>query len=160
MRHLPRLVTASFVRRVTPFVLSLALLAAASPAMAQATAEDPGTTYTLFIHEGAAELALRADQSPRGAGYWARYADFAQELQRAGVLRGGSALHPRTSMRTVMSSGEVRAAAYSTAPAALGGYFVIEVASLDSAVAWAQRARTLGAAAVEVRTSYPSPAMR
>ena len=78
------------------------------------------------------------------------HAAFAEE--HAGALRGGSALHPTaTSVRKDPSGGfAVTDGAFAETKEALNGYYVIEAADLDEAVAVAKRvpARSGG---VEVR---------
>lgn len=101
--------------RFLPALAALAL--AALPASAE--------SYTLFIYETAADVALRTDAGADGAAYWAAYSDFSAELARDGVMRGGAPLIP----------GET-----ATGELVLGGYFQIETASRASAEAYAAEA--------------------
>lgn len=133
-----------------------ALLAHAAPLAAQA-----GTSYTLLIYETPAQLGLREDPAA-GAAYWRAYAEIGDSLRAAGVLRGGAALRTSGGVATVrVEGGRVRSepAAYARTEAPLGGYFVIEVASLEEAVRWAARIPAAAGGAVEVRPAYPVPAM-
>ncbi len=99
----------------------LPALAAFALAALPASAE----TYTLFIYETPADIALRADQGAEGAAYWSAYSDFGAVLGRDGVVRGGAPLIP----------GEP-----GTGELVLGGYFQIETASRAAAEAYAAEA--------------------
>jgi hypothetical protein len=96
----------------------VALTLAAWPASAE--------TYTLFIYEAPADIALRTDAGPEGAAYWAAYSEFGALLGRDGVVRGGAPLIPQDGA----STGEL----------VLGGYFQIETASRAAAEAYAAEA--------------------
>ena len=111
--------------------------------------------YTLMIIETPAELALRED-TEKGPAYWNAYADFSRAMQTAGVLRGGAALAVDDRVRHVV--GDQRRAAAGKDSVRLGGYFVIDVANLDAAMAWAAKAPTR--AGVDVHPAYPAPAMQ
>lgn len=102
--------------RFLPALAALAL--AALPAAAE--------TYTLFIYETPADIALRTDPGAGGAAYWQAYSDFGAALGRDGVVRGGAPLVPESEART----GEL----------VLGGYFQIETASRAAAEAYAAEA--------------------
>jgi hypothetical protein len=102
--------------RFLPALAALAL--AALPASAE--------TYTLFIYETPADVALRTDPGADGAAYWAAYSDYSAELARDGVMRGGAPLIPQAGVGT----GEL----------VLGGYFQIETASRAAAEAYAAEA--------------------
>lgn len=116
--------------------------------------------FTILIYESEADLAARTDPA-RADAYWGSYNAFAGKLAAAGVLRGGAALS-ETEARTV----EVRSGAARVRPVArtqrgtrAGGYFVIDVASLEDAVRWAEGAPGATTGAVEVRPHRPNPAM-
>lgn len=116
--------------------------------------------FTILIYETEADLAARTDPA-RADAYWGSYNAFAGKLAAAGVLRGGSALS-ETEARTV----EVRGGAARVRPTArtqrgtrAGGYFVIDVASLEDAVRWAEGAPGAATGTVEVRPHRPNPAM-
>lgn len=53
----------------------------------------------------------------------------------------------------------MRRAAHATAREELGGYFIIEVASLDEVVRWAGRIPAAITGAIEVRPAYPALTM-
>ena len=108
--------------------------------------------YTLFIHESPDDIARRdGDEAPA---YWAAWQAYTQALQEAGVLAGGNVLSPGHAATTVSGTGASRtihdgpfADTYET----LGGYYVIDVASLDEALVWADRCPATENGRVELR---------
>ncbi len=151
----------SFIRRsvaVPLFASGLAVGFAGGLSIGSAAAEP----FTIFIYESDQELALRNDATPKGAAYWSSYGAFAAEAQKAGVLRGGSALYGAGEIRTVhVRDGKpvTTQATYAASPMKLGGYFQIDVADMDAAIAWAAKVPSASTGAVEVRKGYPTPGM-
>lgn len=147
--------------KTTLATLALALLGAGSALAAP---------FQILVYESPADLALRSDAAAAGQAYWQAYQAYGAALQTAGVLRGGAALHGSAAAlhgsaaaRAVrVNAGQTEVAREPVARSAteLGGYFVIEVDSLDDAVAWAARApAALRGGAAEVRPLYPVPGM-
>lgn len=142
---------------------ALVVLAITAGSASDAAAQSPTAPqqYSIMIWESPAQLALRTDPA-RGGAYWAAFASIGEELQKAGVLRGGTALRTGDAVRTVTvrnGASQVRRAAHGSAREQLGGYFIIEVASLDEAVRWASRIPSALTGAIEVRPAYPAPTM-
>ena len=87
---------------------------------------------------------------------------YTRALVEAGVLVGGNALHPAHTATTLRIRGETRAiedGPYAASKEHLGGYYVIEVPDLDTALEWAARNPAARSGAVEVRpvvTSEPA----
>ena len=134
---------------------ALALSAVAAPAAA--------AEYTIFIFETPADLARRTDASPNGAAYWAAFGDYAKSMQAAGVLRGGSPLQAGSNARVVAvrnGGTQVSTGSAIQAKEELGGYFLIDVPTLDAALDWAAKAPAARTARIEVRPAFPAPAMR
>lgn len=133
----------------------LSLAAAAALCTLPAHAEP----YTLFIYESDAQLALRSGSDAATIAYWDAYKVFGEELAAAGVLRGGSAVTTGAPVVQV-SAGAVRPAAapYARSPLSLGGYFQIDVATDEDAIAWALK-MPAGDGVVEVRAGYAVPSM-
>lgn len=117
--------------------------------------------YTLLVYEPPQEFAKRTDNGAAGQAYWASYQKFGGALQAAGILRGGAALHTPDHGRTVTTvEGAPRFVRQTDSDSArrLGGYFVIDVDNLDSALDWAARVpAAANGGAVEVRPAYPMP---
>lgn len=115
--------------------------------------------YTLFIYEGAEQLALRPGDDAATLAYWEAYDTFGKELAAAGVLRGGSALTTGAPVSQIAAGASAAASEPYADPAlALGGYFQIEVATDAHAIAWARKMPVIDGV-VEVRAGYPVPGM-
>jgi hypothetical protein len=140
----------------------LILFAAALP-MAAFTASPPAEAaqYTIFVYETEADFAVRDTQTPQAKAYWDAYADFAVVLQSSGAIRGGAPLMAPSTARTIRSgSTTVSQGAYAASGLHLGGYFQIEAPTMDEALKLAGRAPAVArGGAVEVRETYPAPAM-
>jgi hypothetical protein len=147
-----------------PFAKTLAraLLAASALGALGAVTQARAAEFILFIYESPTELAKRVDQSPTGQQYWAAYAKYGEALKTANVLRGGAALQTNAEARTVFARNEkpqVLSGPVATAKEQLGGFFIIDVADRDAAIAWAKKAPSYMTCRVEVRPSYPAPTM-
>jgi len=144
---------------VTRFRTLLAGAALAAGLALSAPAAD-AAEFAILIHESEGDLAARTDPA-RAEAYWGAFAAYAAELQAAGVLRGGMPLMWGDAAAAVrVSGGQAEVAPPAAAPLTLGGWFVIEAAGLDEAVAWAARAPAAATGLVEVRPAFPAPAMR
>src|ERR1700722_6730146 len=79
----------------------------------------------------------------------------------AGVMRGGEALHPVSMSTTLTVSGGrggdvlLVDGPYAEAKEVLGGYFLLEVADLDEAVAWAAQIPGAWRGKIELRPIAP-----
>jgi hypothetical protein len=83
-----------------------------------------------------------------------RYSSFARDAGAAGVMVDGSELAPTADATTVrLRSGEpvITDGPYAEVKEALGGYFVLECATIGDAVEWAARIPAAEDGAVEVR---------
>lgn len=72
--------------------------------------------------------------------YMAPWKAYSQQLAQAGVIRGGGALEgPHAATLVSVRNGErhVEDGPYTDAKEQLGGYFIVEVASMDDAEHWA-----------------------
>jgi hypothetical protein len=79
---------------------------------------------------------------------------YTRALVDAGILVGGEALHPPATATTLrLSDGrrEVQDGPYAATKEQLGGFFVIDVPDLDTALEWAARNPAASSGAVEVR---------
>ena len=85
---------------------------------------------------------------------FAAYSKYTQDLQRAGVLLAGDALHPtdrgahvkvREGKRTVVDG------PFSDAKEVVGGYYLIQVRSKEEAVEWASRCPGAQHGTIELR---------
>lgn len=89
-----------------------------------------------------------------------RYRAFADDARQAGVLVGGDELGSTRDATTVRVRDDetlVTDGPYAEVKEALGGYFVLECASIDDAVDWAARIPGAEHGAVEVRPVHVDP---
>jgi hypothetical protein len=102
---------------------------------------------TIWMEEPAEDLEL----TPEMMAPWAAFND---EAAAAGVLRGGSGLQHSTTATTVRGGGEVvlTDGPFVETKEQLAGFYVVDVADLDEAIAWAKKVPAVGwGAAIEVR---------
>jgi len=92
------------------------------------------------------------------------YTEFARRATEAGVMRGGEALHPVTMATTITVSGGkggdvlVTDGPYAEAKEVLAGYFLLEAADLDEAIAWAAQIPAAWRGKIELRPVAPAHA--
>jgi hypothetical protein len=80
------------------------------------------------------------------------------ELQEKGAMVGGNRLRPTSTATTVRNSGGVQSlhdGPYAETREQLAGYYLIEAADLDAAIAWAKKIPGGPNYAVEVRPIWP-----
>jgi hypothetical protein len=109
--------------------------------------------YTIFVYESAADFRNRTDEQSSTA-YWGAYRAYTEALRQAGVMIGGAALQPPptgTTIRQRDGKRHVQDGPYAEAKEQLGGYYVVEVASLDEALEWAARIPSARLGSIEVR---------
>jgi hypothetical protein len=86
---------------------------------------------------------------------------YTQALLKAGAMRGGERLHPTSSASTVKvrdGKAVVLDGPYVESQEQLGGYYLIEAASLDEAIGWAVKCPAAAHGAIEVRPVWPTRA--
>ncbi|GGY36945.1 YciI family protein [Parvularcula lutaonensis] len=79
---------------------------------------------------------------------------YTRALLEAGVMVGGEALHPphtATTIRVKDGQREVQDGPYAETKEQFGGFYVIDVPDLDTALEWAARNPAAASGAVEVR---------
>ena len=114
-------------------------------------------TYTILIYETPAELAARADGARKDA-YWGAYRAYTKALADAGVMTAGAGLQPpgaATTVRQRQGKRQVQDGPYADSKEQLGGYYVIDVPDLDSALSWATRCPGASTGTIEVRPIWP-----
>lgn len=90
-----------------------------------------------------------------------RYRAFSDEAQAAGVLVGGAELgstNDATTVRVRQSETLVTDGPYAEVKEALGGYFVLDVETMDEAIDFASKIPGAETGAVEVRPLHIDPA--
>jgi hypothetical protein len=110
--------------------------------------KETNMNYMMLIHHDDAALA-KADKSE----LWADYAAFNAALAKAGGS-SGVRLQPAasaTSVRVREGKTDVIDGPYADTKEKLAGYFMIDAAGIDEAVAWAQRCPSARYGTIEVR---------
>jgi len=108
--------------------------------------------YSLLLHYpemSAEELGAEALAEGMKA-----FDDYAKALDAAGVLASAEVLMPSTATTTIsLATGElvVQDGPFADTKEQLGGTFVIDVADLDTALAWAQQAPSAYYGHIEIR---------
>jgi hypothetical protein len=136
---------------VTPLVL---FLSNSHPTESEFTME-----YMLMFFETTAEVGRRDDPAQAPA-YWGAWHAYVGALQGSGCVKSGNGLQaPRTATTVRVSGGkrQVQDGPFADTREHLGGYFVIDVPSLDTALEWAARAPNASAGHTEVRPVLPPP---
>jgi len=109
--------------------------------------------YMLLIYEDDAErVAKMDDRMPICAAY-------AEAMRKAGIYVGGDRLRgasSTTSVRVAEGTTHVIDGPYAEAKEQLGGYHIIDVPDLDTALAWAARCPSAARGVVEVRPIWPT----
>jgi len=109
--------------------------------------------YMLLIYENDAErVAMMDERMPNCAAY-------AESMKKAGIYVGGERLRGVTATTTVQVAGgktQVVDGPYVESKEQLGGFHVIDVPDLDTALAWAARCPTAARGHVEVRPVWPT----
>ena len=80
------------------------------------------------------------------------------ELQESGAMVGGNRLRPSDTATTVKTVGGVQSlhdGPYAETREQLGGYYMVEAADLDAAIAWAKKIPGGPNRAIEVRPVWP-----
>lgn len=116
--------------------------------------------FMLIYNESTAEMARRDDPAAAPA-YWGAWHAYIGAMSGAGVVVHGNGLQPPRTATTVRVTGgqrQVQDGPFADTHEHLGGYFIVEVASLDVALEWAARAPCASAGSVEVRPVLPPPA--
>jgi hypothetical protein len=109
--------------------------------------------YTLLIYERPTDFAARTDPARQPA-FWQSWKAYSQALRDAGVMAGGAGLEPPETATTVrLANGErmVQDGPFADTKEQLGGFFIIDVPDLDTALAWAARCPAAAYGTMEVR---------
>ena len=104
----------------------------------------------VYVNEASWPQMSKAEQEQGMAAYGA----YTEALNKAGVLKGSNRLQPVTTATTVrLANGkpQVLDGPYIDSKEQVGGYYLIDVPDLDSAISWASRCPGAGHGVVEVR---------
>ena len=113
--------------------------------------------YLLMAMETPDAFAARTDPERSGP-YWQAWSDYIEALAASGVMAAAAGLQGPDVATTVRVQADRRIlhdGPFADAKEHLGGYFVIDVETLDDALAWAERCPAATYASVEVRPFLP-----
>lgn len=108
--------------------------------------------YMILIY--ADEARYETMEEGQMAGLMAEFANYTQALESAGVLRGGAELAPvrsATCVRVCNGKPVITDGPFAETKEQLGGYYLLECAHLDEALAWAGRCPVASLGSIEVR---------
>jgi hypothetical protein len=114
--------------------------------------------YLLLIHDDERNWLDLTDEEQRGV--VEEYLALTAELQERGAYVGSNRLAPIATASTVrLREGEeiVTDGPFAETKEHLGGYYLIDVDSLDEALEWAARLPTARRGSIEVRPVMPVP---
>ena len=115
--------------------------------------------YMLLIH--ADPTGLQALRDAERSTALAAYGAYSEALAKAGIVRGGNRLRnadAATTIRVREGKTEVQNGPFIETREQLGGYYLIDVPDLDTAMSWAARCPGASHGAVEVRPIWPMDA--
>lgn len=115
--------------------------------------------FAVIVYETKEDFAIRSDPQ-RAPAYWGAYKAYSEALRAAGVAAGGAALLPPsagTSVRIRDGKRAVQDGPFTDSKEQLGGFFLIDVPDLDTALMWAARCPAASSCGVEVRPELSAP---
>jgi hypothetical protein len=111
--------------------------------------------YSILIYETPADFIVRNDPDPKKReAYWAVWPAYTKALKDAGVFVGGAGLEPPGTATTLKFNGDkrqVQDGPFADTKEQLGGFFIINVPDLDTALDWAARCPRSPGRVYEVR---------
>ena len=115
--------------------------------------------FVLMVNETAEELAKRLDPEKVGP-YMAPYSAYWEALSAAGVVAGGNMVeHPKDAATVRIRGGErqIHDGPFADTKEQLGGWFIIDVPDMQTALEWAAKCPSAATGSVEVRPVSPDP---
>lgn len=117
--------------------------------------------YMLMFNEPMSEIAKGNDPAAAPA-YFGAWGAYVKSAHAAGIVLHGEGLQPPqmgTTVRVRNGKRVVQDGPYADAKEHLGGYFVIDVPSLDIALDWAAKSPCAEVGSIEVRPIMPEGAL-
>jgi hypothetical protein len=108
--------------------------------------------YTLLIYADPAKVP--GPETPEGQSEFAGWMSITDDITEAGIMRGGSALHPTPTATTLrVRDGEtlLTDGPFAETKEVLGGFYLIDVPDIDAATAWAAKMPHVDYGSVEIR---------
>ena len=112
--------------------------------------------YLLLVHEPVGQRAQRS--RAEGEAVYARMVAFAQDLERRGILRGVESLGSQDeAAKVTVDTGKARVVdgPFAEAKEMVGGFFLLECATREEAIAVATQCPAAEWASIEVRRVGP-----
>ena len=116
--------------------------------------------YMLMFYQPESEFLQREEIAAQA--YRASWMDYVGAIRQSGIALNGHGLQPPMTGTTLRLRGDkrqVQDGPFADTKEQLGGYFVIDVADLDTALEWAARAPCASTGGVEVRPVFTTPQM-
>ncbi len=117
--------------------------------------------YMLIFTEDQTAFDIRNDPEKAGP-YWGAWTAYAGAVHQAGIVVSGEGLQPphaATQIRIRDGKRHVQDGPFADAKEHVGGFFVIDVPDLDTALDWAAKSPAASYGTVEVRPTLPPPPM-
>jgi hypothetical protein len=115
--------------------------------------EDPTMKFCLLMQETPRLFSERGSAKNPNA-YWSAWNAYIGAIHQAGIVEGGSGLEAPTTATTVRvrdGARQVQDGPFADTKEQLGGFFIINVPDLETALEWAARSPAATDGSVEVR---------
>jgi hypothetical protein len=126
---------------------------------ARQSRKDSAMKIAMIIHEDTADLSRRDDPAQAQA-YWGAWMAYVQAINAAGIVTGGAGLElPARATTLRLRQGErlVQDGPYADTKEQLGGFFLLEVPDLTTALEWAARCPAAATGTIELRPCLAGP---
>lgn len=113
--------------------------------------------YMLIFAEPPEHFSRREDPE-NGPEYWGAWSAYVGAMMESGIVVNGSGLMPPDTATTVRirdGKREVQDGPFAESKEMLGGFFIVEVPDLDTALEWAARSPSSSYGSTEVRPVMP-----
>jgi hypothetical protein len=110
--------------------------------------------YSLLLYQSPEDFAARKD-SKKSAEFWGSFGPYMTALKEAGIFVAGAGLQPpETATMVRRNDGKhlIQDGPFANTKEQLGGFIVIEVPNIDTALEWASRCPI---PTIEVRLNVP-----
>ena len=114
--------------------------------------EERAVKYILLIYGDEREWTSMSKEEM--ATVYEEHGAYADAMVKAGVMRGGYELQPvatATSLRFTNGKAKTFDGPFAETKEQLGGYYIIEVDTLDQAIEWAEKMPAMASGTVEIR---------
>ena len=114
--------------------------------------------YMMLFNESPQDVAVGRSEGPASDAYWGAWNSFVGAMFASGVARYGDGLQPpetATTLRIVDGKRVIHDGPFADTKEMLGGYFIIDVPDLDTALDWAAKAPCATGGSVEIRPVLP-----